>query len=54
MLSGGGQHCSSLEMVEEVSHPEPLSGCPALFRFRKDSFLLFPIIIVTFSQERKY
>lgn len=38
-------------MVEEMSHPELFSGFSALFRFRKDSFLLFPIIIITFSQE---
>lgn len=40
------------EVVEEMNHLEILSGCPALLRFRKDSFLLLPIFIV--SQERIY
>lgn len=36
-------------IVEEMSHPELSSGCPALLRFRKDSFLLVPVFSFTVS-----
>lgn len=56
---GRGQPCTQVwrwegDTVEEVSHPELLSGCPALLQFGKDNFLLFPMFSITLSQERKY
>lgn len=37
-------------MFEQMSHPGLLSECPGLLRFRRDSFLLFPVFIVTLKK----